>query len=116
MDIKKNILDRPRRLRKNRSLREMVRENHLNLDEFKYNQSMEQAFYFFKDIENVENAELKTSRSLIEEITSLEQIEEALLPRIEFNQLNFNILTEFLCDEEFILYDSKASTKILSMK
>ena len=36
MDIKKNILDRPRRLRKNRNLREMVRENHLHLDEFIY--------------------------------------------------------------------------------
>ena len=66
--------------------------------------------------EKVEKAELRTSRSLIEDITSLEHIEEALTPIIEFNQLNCRILIGFLCDEEFILYDSKASTKIPSMK
>ena len=66
-------------------------------------------------IEKVENAELRTSRSLIEEITSLEHIEEARLPSIKLNHLNFKILTVFLCDEELTLYDSKASINIVSI-
>ena len=33
-------------------------KEHLNLDEFKYNQSMEQAFYFFKDV-TIDNEELR---------------------------------------------------------
>ena len=66
--------------------------------------------------EKVEKAELSTSRSLIEDITSLEHIEEALIPIIEFSQLNCKILVGFLCEEEFIIYDSKASTNIPSIK
>ena len=69
-----------------------------------------------KAIENVENAELRTSRSLIEEITSLEHIEEARIPSIELSQLNCNIRNGFLCDDELILYDSKASTNNPSIK
>ena len=65
--------------------------------------------------EKVENAELRTSRSLIDEITSLEHIEEARLPSIELNHLNCRILTVFLCDEELTLYDSKASRNIVSI-
>ena len=67
-------------------------------------------------IEKVEKAELRTSRSLIEEITSLEHIEEARLPSIVLNHLNCNIRTVLLCDDELILYDSKASINIVSMK
>ena len=66
-------------------------------------------------IEKVEKAELRTSRSLIEEITSLEHIEVARLPSIEFNHLNCKIRTVFLCDEELTLYDSKASINIVSI-
>ena len=55
------------------------------------------------DIENVEKAELKTSLSLIDDVTSLEQIAEALRPRIEFSHWNCSILIGFLCVDEFIL-------------
>ena len=69
-----------------------------------------------KASEKVEKEELRTSRSLIEDITSLEHIEEALTPSIEFNQLNCNIRIGFLWDEECILYASKASTNNPSIK
>ena len=39
----------------------------------------------FRSNENVEKAELKTSLSLIDDVTSLEQIAEALRPRIVFS-------------------------------
>ena len=41
-----------------------------------------------KETENVEKAELKTSLSLIDEVTSLEQIAEARRPTIGVNHLN----------------------------
>ena len=56
-----------------------------------------------KASENVEKDELRTSRSLIDDMTSLEHIEDALKPSIEFSQLNCNIRIGFLCDEECIL-------------
>ena len=56
-----------------------------------------------KASENVEKDELRTSRSLIEDMTSLEHIEDALTPNIEFSQLNCKIRIGFLCDEECIL-------------
>ena len=62
-------------------------------------------------MEKVEKAELRTSRSLIEEITSLEHIEVARLPSIERNHLNFKIRTVFLCDEELILYAQYGLTR-----
>ena len=68
-----------------------------------------------KASENVEKDELRTSRSLIDDMTSLEHIEEARLPSIELNHLNCKILTVFLCDEELTLYDSKASRNIVSI-
>ena len=56
-----------------------------------------------KAIENVEKAELKTSLSRIEDITSLEHIEDTLLPNIERNHLNCKTRIGFLCDDELIL-------------
>ena len=49
-----------------------------------------------KASDKVEKEELRTSRSLIEDITSLEQMEEALTPNIEFNQVNCKIRIGFL--------------------
>ena len=49
-----------------------------------------------KASEKVEKEELRTSRSLIEDITSLEQIEEALTPKIELSQVNCKIRIGFL--------------------
>ena len=69
-----------------------------------------------KASDKVEKEDLRTSRSLIEDITSLDQMEEALTPNIEFNQVNCNIRIGFLWDEECILYASKASTNKPSIK